>query len=77
MLDVNVITPVEELIVNPAVDENIPPVVKPATNVGEGFVPFAQTGVEYENPVMGEVVGLIVIDAVFVPASWQPDAGIV
>jgi hypothetical protein len=67
-------TPVELLMVNPAVEEYVPPDVKPPTGVGVGFVPLAQTGVVYENPVTGVVTGLIVMLAVPLPASWQPDA---
>ena len=72
--DDKVITPVLELIVNPAVELYVPPVVKPATGVGTGLVPFAQTGVVYEKPVTGVITGLIVILAVLVPANVQPDA---
>jgi hypothetical protein len=35
---------------------------------------LAQTGDVYENPVTGVVTGLIVIEAVPVPATIHPDA---
>ena len=68
------ITPVLPLIVNPTVELYVPPVVKLATGVGAGLVPFAHTGVVYENPVTGVIIGLIVILVVLLPASVQPEA---
>jgi hypothetical protein len=68
-------TPVVALMLTPAGAVNVPPVVKPAAVVGTGLVPLAQTGLVYENPVTGVVVGLIVIDVFEEPASRQPDAG--
>lgn len=58
----------------PAVELYVPPGVNPPTGVGTGLLPFAQTGDEYENPVTGVVTGFIVILAVPLPATWQPDA---
>jgi hypothetical protein len=41
VLVAKVITPVEELIVNPVVDVNVP-ATPPPVNVGVGLVPFLQ-----------------------------------
>ena len=71
------ITPVEEFIVNPAVEEYVPPLVNPPTGVGEGFEAFAQTGVVYENPVTGVVTGLIVMLVLLLPEGLQPEAATV
>ena len=62
-------TPVVALIDTPVGAVNVPPVVKPAAVVGTGLVPFAQTGVVYENEVTGVVVGLIVMEVFDEPAS--------
>src|ERR1043165_9621209 len=51
-------TPVDELMLNPpGVDVKVPPVVNPATVVGEGLGSEIQIGVVYENPVTGGVTG--------------------
>ena len=63
------ITPVDASIVNPDVEVYVPPVVKPPPGRGTGFVPFAQTGVVYANPVTGVVTGSMVMLAVLVPAG--------
>ena len=44
LLAARLISPVVALILNPpGVDINVPPVVKPTSNDGEGFNPFKQT----------------------------------
>ena len=63
------ITPVVGLIDTPAGAENVPPVVKPATVLGTGLVPLAQTGLVYEKPVTGVIVDVIVIDVFEDPAT--------
>lgn len=67
------IVPVPLSIVNPAVELYAPPVVNPPPGIGDGFVPLAQTGLVYENEVTGDVVGSIVMDAVPLPATIQPE----
>ena len=69
MVAARLMTPVVALMDTPAGAVNVPPVVKPAAVVGTGFVPFAQTGVVYENEVIGVVVGLIVMEVFEEPAS--------
>ena len=74
MVAAKLMTPVVALIATPAGAVNVPPVVKPAAVVGTGLVPLAQTGLVYENPVTGVVVGLMVIEVFEEPAILQPDA---
>lgn len=77
MLVLRSITPVVVSTVKPDVELYRPPVVNPPVGEGTGFVPFAQTGDVYENPVTGVVTGFIVMLVVPLPESIQPAAATV
>lgn len=65
------ITPEEVFTVKPTEELYVPPGAKPPAGAGTGFVPLAQTGVVYVNPVTGVITGSMVMLAVLLPAGPQ------